>query len=214
MLLLDLLGHGYSDHPPDWSYSIEDHAATVAALLDYLGLRGCAVLGHSMGGPIGIALAAARSALVSRLILAEGVPNPGVGGMAHTMAAYTEEEFCRTGAQSMIAQNRALALAGSVEWASVLASSQRSDFRAVHRTVVSFMQDRHPTLRERLKALRIPRANIYGARTLQEQGPASRAEDLRAAGISILVVPDAGHVMMADNLQGFAEAIVAALHLD
>ena len=45
--------------------------------------------------------------------------------MSHAMVAYSEEEFCRTEALAMLARARAAALAGSAEWASVLAVSQQ-----------------------------------------------------------------------------------------
>src|SRR6476661_2651316 len=40
-LLVDLLGHGYSDKPPAFEYSIEAHARTIVALLDELGIALC-----------------------------------------------------------------------------------------------------------------------------------------------------------------------------
>ncbi len=57
-LLVDFLGYGYSDRPEDFGYTLEDHAGAVAGLLDHLGLTGCEIIGHSMGGSIAITLAA------------------------------------------------------------------------------------------------------------------------------------------------------------
>jgi pimeloyl-ACP methyl ester carboxylesterase len=56
--LIDFLGFGYSDAPADFGYTMEEQADSVAALVDYLGLRGVHVVGHSMGGSIAISLAA------------------------------------------------------------------------------------------------------------------------------------------------------------
>ena len=64
-LLIDLLGHGYSDAPKDFGYALEDHARTVAALMDHLGLSHSPVFGHSMGGSVAITMAAERPDLVS-----------------------------------------------------------------------------------------------------------------------------------------------------
>lgn len=214
MILVDVLGHGYSERPADWTYSMEDHATTVAALLDHLGVGGCAILGHSMGGSIAIALAAARPELVARLILAEGVVNPSADPFGPGTAAPTEEEYCREGGGATVAQMRAAGLAGSAEWAAVFAPAQHADFRAAYRCFVDGNRDRQPSFRERLEALPIPRANIYGARTLEDPVRKTWAQGMRDSGIPLLVVPNAGHVMMADNLDGFAEAIHAALQLD
>ena len=37
-LLIDFLGHGYSDRPEKFGYTLEDHADTIVTLLDALGL--------------------------------------------------------------------------------------------------------------------------------------------------------------------------------
>ncbi len=76
-LLIDLLGYGYSDRPLEFGYTLSDHARTIAALIDALALTGCSVIGHSMGGGVGILVAAARPNIVSLLILAEGNLGPG-----------------------------------------------------------------------------------------------------------------------------------------
>jgi pimeloyl-ACP methyl ester carboxylesterase len=40
-LLVDLLGFGFSDRPESFGYRMEDHARTVVAMLDGLGVQGC-----------------------------------------------------------------------------------------------------------------------------------------------------------------------------
>jgi pimeloyl-ACP methyl ester carboxylesterase len=39
LVAMDLLGHGYSDRPAEFDYSLQGHAETVAQLLDHLRLR-------------------------------------------------------------------------------------------------------------------------------------------------------------------------------
>ena len=89
-LLIDLLGHGYSDAPKDFGYALEDHARTVAALMDHLGLSHSPVFGHSMGGSVAITMAAERPDLVSRLIIAEGNLDPGGGTVSSGIARQTD----------------------------------------------------------------------------------------------------------------------------
>jgi len=60
-LLIDFLGHGYSDRPADFGYRIEDHARTIVALIDALGLSDCGIVGHSMGGAVGVHAVTARA---------------------------------------------------------------------------------------------------------------------------------------------------------
>lgn len=52
----DFLGFGLSDHPPaaTFGYTPEDHAATVDALLERLGLERYVLVGQEWGGAIGI----------------------------------------------------------------------------------------------------------------------------------------------------------------
>lgn len=64
----DKRGHGLSSCP-DGPYSIDDHAADLAGLLDQLGVTGAVIVGLSVGGLIAQSLAASRSDLVSALIL-------------------------------------------------------------------------------------------------------------------------------------------------
>lgn len=62
-------------------------------------------------------------------------------------------------------------------------------------------------MRERLYSMRIPRAYLFGERSL----PDADAEELPKRGIQALVVPNAGHDMMFDNPVGVAGAIQQTL---
>src|SRR4030042_6517448 len=100
-LLVDLLGFGYSDRPAGFSYSLEGHAQSAAAALDVAGVGGCWVIGHSMGGTVGIVLADIRPDLVSALVVAEGNLDPGVGGVSVEIAAMPEDEYVATGHEAL-----------------------------------------------------------------------------------------------------------------
>ena len=70
ILRYDLRGQGLSDVPPA-PYSIDDHVADLAALLDAHEIAGTIVVGMSVGGMIALALAAARPELVRLLVLCD-----------------------------------------------------------------------------------------------------------------------------------------------
>jgi pimeloyl-ACP methyl ester carboxylesterase len=65
---IDLLGHGGSEKPRH-GYSIENQAELVAQAMREAGVRRAAVVGHSMGGMVGTALAERHRPMVTRLML-------------------------------------------------------------------------------------------------------------------------------------------------
>lgn len=70
-LLIDLAGHGASDKPTGWSYTVEDHARAVSQVLAKIVGQPVTLLGHSLGGTIAIACAVSFPGAVERLIVAE-----------------------------------------------------------------------------------------------------------------------------------------------
>jgi pimeloyl-ACP methyl ester carboxylesterase len=71
---LDLPGHGRSDHrPPGTWYHYVDYLGDVLAAADALGWQRFSLLGHSLGGAIASALAAACPERVDRLLLVEAL---------------------------------------------------------------------------------------------------------------------------------------------
>jgi pimeloyl-ACP methyl ester carboxylesterase len=78
VVAIDLLGHGGSEKPKS-GYSIESQAGLVAEALGRLGVRGATVVGHSLGGPVAVALAERSPRLVTRLAILDTVPDVGYG---------------------------------------------------------------------------------------------------------------------------------------
>jgi pimeloyl-ACP methyl ester carboxylesterase len=78
VVAVDLLGHGGSEKPSS-GYSIEDQADLVASALAKLGVRDAEVVGHSLGGPVAIALAERFPQLVDRLVAIDSIPDDSYG---------------------------------------------------------------------------------------------------------------------------------------
>lgn len=196
-VIVDLLGHGYSDRPADFSYSLHDHAQTVADVLDHLGIRQSVLVGHSMGGAIAIILASERESLFSRVIAAEPNWHAGGGLFSKPIAQYSESEFLDHGFDFQL--NR---------YDPTYAARVRvTDPRALYRSAVGLIQATEPDMAERFLALPHRRALIVGAHSR----PYEEEDVVRAAGIPVIGVPDAGHDMMHENPQGFAAAIARSL---
>lgn len=74
LLALDFAGHGFSSHRPEASrYYFPDNIFDVDAALDVLGWKKCHIIGHSMGGGIASAFAAAAPERLDRLVLLDAV---------------------------------------------------------------------------------------------------------------------------------------------
>jgi len=80
LLRYDLRGHGLSD-APQGPYTIDDHTADLAALLDARGIRDALIVGLSVGGLIAQAIAARRTDLVGALILSDTAPRIGAAAL-------------------------------------------------------------------------------------------------------------------------------------
>ncbi len=78
VIAIDLLGHGGSEKPSS-GYSIENQADLIAGVLGRLGVRDAEVVGHSLGGPVSIALAEQSPRLVNRLVAIDSIPDDSYG---------------------------------------------------------------------------------------------------------------------------------------
>ncbi|MEV4566642.1 alpha/beta hydrolase [Nonomuraea sp. NPDC049419] len=199
-LLIDLLGFGISDRPQDFSYTLEAHADALAEALHKAGVEGASMIAHSMGGAVAIVLAARHPGLVADLVLVDAnldpypaTPvRPGTSGIA----AYGEEEFVSGGWKEV--RDRV----GPHWWSTM----RLADLRALHRTAVSLARGSTPAMRELLAGLTIPRAFLF-----PEGDEPAGAEELRAAGVRVLGIPESGHNIMLDNPEAFARTLKTLL---
>ncbi len=201
MLLIDLLGSGFSDRPEAFGYTIDDHARSVVALIDALELPQVDVFGHSMGGAVAIAAAAMLGPRLRRLVVGEPNLDPGGGPFSRGIAAIPEAEYCAGGQDAIV---RAAQAEGNDIWAASLAGSAAY---AVQRTARSLVEGSDPTWRSLLTSLRVSRMLIVGELSL----PYDDAAGLPEAGVEIAIVPRAGHSIPWDNPAGLAAAIAAGL---
>jgi pimeloyl-ACP methyl ester carboxylesterase len=213
-LLVDLLGFGLSDKPEDFSYTLDDQADTLMALLEARASP-ARLIGHSLGGAIAVLVAARRPDLISKLVVAEGNLDPGGGPMSLAIVAQSEEEYVRKGFRRSLDEMRKEARANpSSIFAATLGVQALASPRAMYRTARALVELTRPTIREQLIRLDRPRTFIVGAWTVaaEEKPPSGEAgEGLKGTGVRVLTVPDAGHPMMFQNPDGFAAAIGDAL---
>ncbi len=204
-LLIDLPGHGLSGSAEEWSYTAEGHAAVVNPVLVSMGIETVTLLGHSMGGAIAITCAVSDPEGLERLIVAEPSLDPGMGNLSAHIAAQSEELFVNRGYPTLLRITDRLAAQGDPAAQSYLPSLRLASPIALHLSATSLCEERTPSFREQLAGLTMPAALITGDRSPSFEPP------LDATDLMGYVVPDAGHVPMADNPDGFAQAVAAAL---
>jgi len=205
-LLIDFLGHGYSDKPLDFAYGFEDHARTIVALIDALGLSECGLVGHSMGGAVAVLVATARASIVSLLIMAEGNIDAG-GGVR--LGGQTEDQFVERGFSELLqAQSKEAEAQPEGLRAAHLGITRLVEPRAIHREAVSLERETNPSVRSLLSNLEMPRWYLQGEASDPEP---DLQRDLAAMGVGWKVVPNTGHPMGLENPEGLAQAVAEAL---
>ena len=200
-LILDLPGHGHSDRPGDFGYSLDDHASVVAEVCVAAGIDDIDLVGHSLGADIAIVVAVRNTGLVRRLVVSEGnldpLPvTPDGERWSQRIAAQGESEF--------VARGYGALLRDVPTWAPTLRLASPV---AVFRSARELLAGTTPAMRDLLYGLSIPRTFIRGDRgepLLDEAG-------LRASGVRLEVVADAGHMMMLDQPASYLAALARSL---
>jgi pimeloyl-ACP methyl ester carboxylesterase len=216
-ILIDNLGSGFSDHSENFNYSMEGHAQTVASILDHEGVKNATVVGHSMGGTIAIMLALSRPDLVSKLVVGEGNITPGGGEATRNIASFSKTEYV----EQVFPRSRKEWFQAAIEgdtmgtlisgvWSTANAAGLHGNSKA--------LVEIDPTVKEQFFELPIPCTFIYGEKSLPENSgevgaDAPEPSELEAHGIHIGVVPNAGHLQMFENLDGFVDALVKSIKI-
>lgn len=80
VVAIDLLGHGGSEKPGS-GYTPQNQAEAVAEALERLGVTSATVVGHSLGGSVGVALSEQSPELVDRLVIVDMPPDNSYGDL-------------------------------------------------------------------------------------------------------------------------------------
>jgi pimeloyl-ACP methyl ester carboxylesterase len=207
----DVRGHARSDAPHDAAaYRPERFVADLARVLDHLGAAQAVVGGLSMGAGIAARFAAAYPARVRGLVLASLPPGAEAGTRQSTWTLAFADAIDRDGleaAGARYAWGPESGLDANAAKLARLGFLEHAPHAIAHtlRELLS-VQPGWPALAESLGTLGLPALVIAGERdpvSLRASRGLARALD----GATLIVVPDAGHVV---NLEARA-AVSAAL---
>jgi pimeloyl-ACP methyl ester carboxylesterase len=191
----DLPGFGQSGFSDGFSCSLEDYAAVCRGLIDLFDYRRLHIVGHSMGGAVGVLLCTLMGEGVSSFINVEGNLVAADCGVSRKIMSMPYEEFLGTGCFELHLMADSSGEKGVRMWASM---AEQASPEAVYRSASSLVKwsDSGALLAEFL-SLRCRKVYIYGEKnrelkSLADIGSIQTREILRC-----------GHFPMNDNPDEF-----------
>ncbi|TPQ29503.1 alpha/beta fold hydrolase [Cupriavidus pinatubonensis] len=202
--VLDVRGRGLSEASDTLDYSLDAQAADVIAFAEALGLQRYAIVGHSMGGRIGVRAARQHPAGLTRLVMVDPpVSGPGRRAYPAQLPWYIDSiclaragidaegmrRFCPTWTEDQLRLR--------AEWL------HTCDERAILASFNGFHED---DIHADLPHVKVPTLLMTAGR-----GDVVRAEDVEeirklVPGILVSHVADAGHMIPWDDEAGFYRA--------
>jgi len=229
-LALDLRGHGDSAWDPEARYDYEHHLADLERVLATLGVERLVLVGHSFGGRVAMLFAGAHPERIAGLVVVDAGPELDARGVVRIQVdlgrqAETDASFA-TPAEYERLLTRAYPAARPAALARMARSSLRArdDGRLVRKLDPAFhrraaqatpeeaaLREKETTRRlwESLRRTPSPALVVRGAASdvLSPEVAEHMLEALPQGRLA--VVARAGHSVMTDNPEGFAEAVAA-----
>lgn len=194
-IIIDLPGHGRSDRPWDFCYTLPEMAEGVGRAIEAVAEgEPVDLVSHSLGGTIAIVLAATRPDLVRHSVLVEPAIDP-VPIHPGDIAAYSEDAILDGGWKQI--------LAAELDWRRC--EMRLADPIAIRRLAAALCDALDGTLHALLRDTRVPTTLIRG-----ELRSYDRADEFISAGIPDVVVENAQHFVMLDQPGAFQSVLRAA----
>lgn len=227
-MAFDLRGHGDSDRDPELRYHHDAVADDLASALDALAIERLVLVGHSFGGRAAMRFAGRQPERLAGLVIVDAGPDLDARGVLR-IRLDTESSDPTFG--SPVEFERALARAYPLARPEVVTRMarhglrRRDDGRYERKTdprfgaaggrltpeeLVARMRAESEALWKDLGRVPCPALVVRGAASdiLSADTAERMAEEALSRG-RLAVVPRAGHSVMVDNPDGFAEAVAA-----
>lgn len=198
VIAVDLLGHGGSEKPSS-GYSVPDQADVIAEVLAKLGVRRAEVVGHSLGGPVAIALAEQSPRLVSSLVAIDSIPDDSYGDVGFVgelpFTPVLGEALWRIKPDFSIRDGLGVAFAPGFEVPDEFVEDVKrmtySAYADSHDAFDSYTGEK--PLPQRGAALGVPLLAVMGAEEQIANDPRAALAAYRAAGAQTKLIAGAGH---------------------
>lgn len=200
VLAADLPGFGWSQPPPS-AWGAQEYAGHILRLMQETGIDRAALVGHSFGGRVAIALAAAEPARVSRLALVASAgirPPRGAGYYLRVATAKLVKRFFSFPGWGAMGQ-RIVA-----KWYARVGSRDYRAAGTMRSTLVKLVNE---DLTPMLSAIRAPTLILWGDR--DQEVPRSDMETMatKIPQSRLVVLPGAGHFPYLDAPEEFAKTL-------
>ncbi len=231
VMALDLRGHGDSDHHPGGAYDYDDHLADLEAIVAHLGIERAVVVAHSLGGRVAMLYGGRHSERLAGLVIVDSAPEldrRGTTRITLETAKHQDPSFRSVSEyEQLLVHNYPAATPAAIRRMAKYGVKQREDGRfvlkmdTVFRGAVgasseaidpSILEERHERYQKQmwqaLEKLECPTLVVRGAASdIMSPDVADRMVDEVLKNGQLAVVPQAGHSVMTDNPEAFAEAV-------
>lgn len=197
----DLPGFGGTAAPPD-AWGADDYARWVVDLLDRLGVDRVHVIGHSHGGRVAIALAAAHPQRVHRLVLVDSAGIRPRRGIGHHWRVRAFKLLRWSAAQGWMPRRARVAAQRRAE------RRGSADYRAATGTVRSSMVRLvNEDLRPSLPRIAAPTLLIWGERDAETPLADAHIMERSISDAGLVVFEGRGHFAYAEEPDRFSRIV-------
>ena len=205
LLAFDFPGCGHSPYPEHAALGMDDLVEITQLVLSALQIKEIVLIGHSMGGLVGLLFAERYHAMVRGLINVEGNLASEDCFFSRTVAESNFQQFATT---SFPALKRRLADEPQIGLRLYAQHLEHASVRAYFELAPSLVAySDHGNLVQRFTALRIPKQFIYGSANRQ----LSYLPRLKESDCEVAEIPQSGHFPFHDNPPAFYRTIAAFL---
>lgn len=228
VVAIDLRGHGDSDHDPEHRYDYTNHIADLEAITAHLGVERMVLVAHSLGGRVSMLYAGLHPEQIAGLVIVDSAPELDARGTTRIRMEVAEHQapvFANVSEyETVLAHNYPAATPEAIKRMAKNGLRQRDDGKYELKMDLAYRGKDGPQLspdemasREEehkknmwaaLEKLEAPTLVVRGAASdiMSPEVADKMAEEVLQNG-TLAIVGQAGHSVMTDNPEGFAEAV-------